>query len=155
MSRSSSEGPPFVMHGYFLSRVRCVLLGKQTRSGAGALRTDGPAAPIVLPHRRGSSMSRVETLIDSIHSRLDRLSSKRELDEYGDTDDEESLSDLISVRMRKDEHHAVNSTSTTPISSSNSGHNSGNLTLNLGFPTPDLRFSLLPPIFGLFARCRN
>ncbi|KAL6965664.1 HECT-type E3 ubiquitin transferase [Sarracenia purpurea var. burkii] len=60
-------------------------------------------------------MSRVETSIDSIHARLDRLSFKRKLDEYGATDDGDSSSDLISVRMRKDEPNAVNTTSTNQI----------------------------------------
>ncbi|KAL6981301.1 HECT-type E3 ubiquitin transferase, partial [Sarracenia purpurea var. burkii] len=113
--RSSSEEPPFVMHSHFLPRVRCALLGQQTRFGAGALRIDGPTAPTVIHHRRGSSMSRVETSIDSIHPCLDRLSSKRKLDEYGATDDGDSSSDLISVRMRKDEPNAINSTSTNQI----------------------------------------
>jgi len=48
---------------------------------------------------------------------LDRLSSKRKLDDYGSTDDDDDDDvfpyDLISVRMRKDEPYAVNSTSST------------------------------------------
>ncbi|XP_059663181.1 E3 ubiquitin-protein ligase UPL5 [Cornus florida] len=55
-------------------------------------------------------MSLVETSIDCVHQRLDRLSSKRKLDEYGPTDDDDFSSDLVSVRMRRDEPNAVNST---------------------------------------------
>ncbi|KAA8515599.1 hypothetical protein F0562_018790 [Nyssa sinensis] len=54
-------------------------------------------------------MSLVETSSDCVHQRLDRLSSKRKLDDYGPTDDEDLSSDLVSVRMRKDEPNAVNS----------------------------------------------
>ncbi|KAA8520187.1 hypothetical protein F0562_014443 [Nyssa sinensis] len=54
-------------------------------------------------------MTLVETSIDCVHQRLDRLSSKRKLDDYGPTDDEDLSSDLVSVRMRKDEPNAVNS----------------------------------------------
>ncbi|KAH7858219.1 hypothetical protein Vadar_021452 [Vaccinium darrowii] len=58
-------------------------------------------------------MSLPQTSIDYAHPRLDRLSSKRKLDDYASTDDE---SDLVSVRMRKDEPiAAVNSVSTNSI----------------------------------------
>uniref|UniRef100_A0A5B7A386 HECT-type E3 ubiquitin transferase n=1 Tax=Davidia involucrata TaxID=16924 RepID=A0A5B7A386_DAVIN len=70
-------------------------------------RFDGLTPTII--HRRDPSMSLVETSIDCVHQRLDRLSSKRKLDEYGSTDDEDFSSDLVSVRMRKDEPNAVNS----------------------------------------------
>uniref|UniRef100_A0A5B7A4B3 HECT-type E3 ubiquitin transferase n=1 Tax=Davidia involucrata TaxID=16924 RepID=A0A5B7A4B3_DAVIN len=62
-----------------------------------------------LIHRRDPSMSLVETSIDCVHQRLDRHSSKRKLDDYGPADDEDFSSDLVSVRMRKDEPNAVNS----------------------------------------------
>ncbi|KAI8524987.1 hypothetical protein RHMOL_Rhmol13G0192400 [Rhododendron molle] len=61
-------------------------------------------------------------VIEGVHQQqqgLDRLSSKRKLDDYGSTDDDDDDDDdqdffpfdLISVRMRKDEPYAVNSTS--------------------------------------------
>lgn len=59
-------------------------------------------------------MSLVDTSsIDCVHQRLDRLSSKRKLDDYASSDDD--LSDLVSVRMKKDEPTAVHSSSTCEI----------------------------------------
>lgn len=49
-------------------------------------------------------MSVVDTSIDRVHQRI-----KRKLDDYGPADDDDFSSDLVSVRMRKDEHDAVNS----------------------------------------------
>ncbi|KAL6992896.1 HECT-type E3 ubiquitin transferase [Sarracenia purpurea var. burkii] len=61
-------------------------------------------------------MPLVETTIDCVHQRLDTLSSKRKLDDYGPTDDDDDFSsDLVSVRMRKIEPNAINSISTNPI----------------------------------------
>ncbi|PSS24779.1 E3 ubiquitin-protein like [Actinidia chinensis var. chinensis] len=50
-------------------------------------------------------MPLAETPIDCVHQGLDRLSSKRKFD------DDDLSSELVSVRMRKDEPNAVNSTS--------------------------------------------
>ncbi|OVA09248.1 HECT [Macleaya cordata] len=52
-------------------------------------------------------MSHIGTTIDCVHPRLDRISSKRKLDEYGAGDDD--YSGLVFVRMKKDELDAVNS----------------------------------------------
>ncbi|XP_042519646.1 E3 ubiquitin-protein ligase UPL5-like [Macadamia integrifolia] len=51
-------------------------------------------------------MSFRENSIDCFHQRLDRISSKRKLDDYGPSDDD--LSDLLR-RMKRDEPDAVNS----------------------------------------------
>ncbi|CAL5344397.1 unnamed protein product [Camellia sinensis] len=55
-------------------------------------------------------MSLVETSIDCVHQRLDRLPSKRKLDDYAPSDsdtDSDFSSDLVSVRMRKDEPNSA------------------------------------------------
>ncbi|XAR53849.1 Ubiquitin--protein ligase [Bertholletia excelsa] len=69
----------------------------------------------------GPSMSLFETSLDCVRQRLDRLPSKRKLDDYAprddtddDDDDDDFSSDLISVRMRKEES-AVNSVSANQI----------------------------------------
>lgn len=49
-------------------------------------------------------MSLVDSSIDCVHQRI-----KRKLDDYGPTDDEDFSSDLVSVRMKKDQPDAVNS----------------------------------------------
>lgn len=50
-------------------------------------------------------MSLVDSSIDCVHQRI-----KRKLDDYGPTDDDDFSSDLVSVRMKKDDQpHAVNS----------------------------------------------
>ncbi|XP_047307812.1 E3 ubiquitin-protein ligase UPL5-like [Impatiens glandulifera] len=48
---------------------------------------------------------------DSLEQRLllDRISSKRKLDDYGPADEDALSSDLVTVRMRKDESNAVDS----------------------------------------------
>lgn len=49
----------------------------------------------------------VDSSVDCVHQRI-----KRKLDDYSPTDDEDLSSDLVSVRMKKDEPDAVNSSTT-------------------------------------------
>ncbi|XAR65735.1 Ubiquitin--protein ligase [Bertholletia excelsa] len=63
-------------------------------------------------------MSLVEPSVDCVHPRLDRLPSKRKLDDYVLADGDDDLaSDLVVVRMRKDETDAVNSAVANQITS--------------------------------------
>ncbi|XP_052203229.1 E3 ubiquitin-protein ligase UPL5 isoform X2 [Diospyros lotus] len=66
----------------------------------------------------------MSAVFDFVHQRLDRLSSKRKLEDYAPTDDDDDdddvleggfSSDLLSVRMRKHEPNALPSNSTTSI----------------------------------------
>ncbi|KAF8414199.1 hypothetical protein HHK36_002199 [Tetracentron sinense] len=52
-------------------------------------------------------MSLTETSIDCVQQRLDRITSKRKFDDFGSSDEE--IIDFVSVRMKKDEPDAVNS----------------------------------------------
>ncbi|RVW30217.1 hypothetical protein CK203_088702 [Vitis vinifera] len=61
-------------------------------------------------------MSLVETSsIDCVHQRLDRLSSKRKLDDYSSPADDD-FSDLVSFRMRKFDQNAFVSCNSPPDS---------------------------------------
>ncbi|CAB4275653.1 unnamed protein product [Prunus armeniaca] len=84
-----------------------------------------------------TALAAVAAAVDQLHQ---RLSSKRKLDDYGgptfsDDEDDAVLSDLVHVRMRKDEPNAVDSSSN---GAANPPHSSGN-TDHLNSRVPNAR----------------